>query len=80
MSKQSIVHDCALKKLKSLHPTSADAFHLTQWTECRMEDKEHMKAVLPPASVTYFNNIAIEHGWDYKEYRLQIEFLLTTAL
>ncbi len=46
-----------------------------------MEDEEHMKAVLagtaevnlPPSAATYFSNFAIERGWDYEEYGLQIE-------
>ena len=53
-----------------------------------MEDEEHMKAVLagsmevnlPPSATTYLSNFAIERGWDYWEYGLQIDYLLTTAL
>ncbi len=57
-------------------------------TVWRMEDKEHMKLVLAgkaefnllPSAVEYFNCFAIERGWDNKEYGLQMEYLLTTAL
>ena len=70
------------------HCTVPCCRHKIAATGLRMEDEEHMRAVLkgatevnlPPAAGMHFSNFAVKRGWNFKMYGLQIEFLFTPGL